>query len=65
VSNTIRDTEHMGYFRHPKGFKNATINDARSKAVPPTFWDDMKYSHNCYGKRANAGKKKNPRINGG
>lgn len=65
MSNTIRDTEHWRYYRCAKGFKNAKINGVRSKAVPPDDREDLDRGHDCYGKRANAGKKKNPRINGG
>ena len=65
MSNTIRNQDWKQYFRHPKGFKNAKINGVRVKAVPPDDREDLNRGHDCYGMRANAGKKKNPRINGG
>ena len=58
MSNTIRYNAWNSFFRKPKGVKNALINGARSKAVPPDDREDLDRGHDCYGKRANTGKKK-------
>jgi hypothetical protein len=34
--------------RHPKGHKQAKINKARHKAVPPSAWDDEQYNNECW-----------------
>lgn len=40
VSRTYKNTAPH-YFRHPKGHKQAIINGARPKAVPPDDWEDQ------------------------
>lgn len=39
MGKTYRYNKH--YFRNPKGKKNAIINGARKKAIPPDEWDDV------------------------
>jgi hypothetical protein len=31
---------HRGYYRHPRGYKQAIINNVRYGARPPHAWDD-------------------------
>jgi len=35
------------YFRHPRGYKQAVIADARKRSVPPTAWDDYYCDRQC------------------
>jgi len=34
--------------RKPKGHKQAIINNARKKAIPPSAWDDLPHNPECY-----------------
>ncbi len=34
--------------RRPKGRKQALINEARKKAIPPDAWDDLHFDNHCY-----------------
>ena len=40
MGKTYKRTPLYGY-RHPRGKRNAVINGARPKAVPPDDWDDV------------------------
>ena len=39
MSNTYKKY-HYGYYRRPKGYKQAIINNVRYGARPPHSWDD-------------------------
>ena len=47
MSDTIKKFPY-GWFRAPRGRKNALINNARKRSVPPNAWDDINYSKDCY-----------------
>lgn len=39
MSRTYKKIPH-GYYRHPRGKKQALINGVRFKAIPPDSWED-------------------------
>jgi hypothetical protein len=46
MSRTYRK---IGYtYRCPKGHKNAVINGARKRSIPPTSWDDYPSGKDCF-----------------
>ncbi len=45
-----RTYKHMptDVVRHPKGKRQALINEVRKKAIPPDAWDDLHFDNHCY-----------------
>jgi len=37
-----------GYFRHPRGHRQALVNKVRPGAVPPDAWDDICVDNQCW-----------------
>jgi len=47
MSNTFHYLPR-GYFRHPRGKRQALINGSRNGAIPPDSYDDLSFSnHRC------------------
>lgn len=46
MGKTIRRVPHS-YFRRPRGRKQALIQGARKKAIPPDSWDDISHNREC------------------
>ena len=42
-----RKKVHVHWFRSPKGRKQAIINKARHKSIPPDAWDDINVDPSC------------------
>lgn len=34
--------------RRPRGWKQAKINNARHKSIPPNAWEDLPHDDHCY-----------------
>lgn len=48
MSRTTRKFPYDQPHRKPKGKKQAIINKARKKAIPPSAWDDYPIDNLCY-----------------
>jgi hypothetical protein len=47
MSRTYKKYPHR-YFRRPRGHRQALVNGVRSKAVPPSSWDDINHDYQCW-----------------
>ena len=49
MSRTYRKINPRGsVYRRPKGYVKAIVNNARARAIPPSVYDDVQFSHEYY-----------------
>jgi len=53
MSRTYKNNSPSHYHRRLSGWKNAIINNARKKAIPPNPWDDKDADSQCWQTRKN------------
>ena len=43
-----RGPQHQWCYRGPRGYKNAVINGARPRSIPPDSYQDISFDGQCY-----------------
>lgn len=43
-----RSYKRYGYYRKPRGRKQAIVRGDRNRAIPPDAWDDKRVNNDCY-----------------